>query len=290
MQLVLNGLAAGFAYGLIAVGFSVIYAGCRFFHVAHAGVYAAGAYAAYASIELLGASLVVALVAGVVAAAGVGALMELLVYKPLRDRGASALVLLVASLGLFVLVQNGLSLGFGDDVKVLRTGSVDEGLALLGGRLTVGQVLVIAAGAAVYTLVWSVLRFTRTGRTYRAVMSDRELAAVHGVPVDRVLLIVMVAGSALAGLAGILVGYDLDLRPRMGFQALLMGIVATVVGGLGSIAGAMLGGLVVGMAQHVSAWFLPTQWQYAVTLSVLFLVLMVRREGLLGRSLPPGRA
>ena len=284
MQILVNGIVSGLAYGLIAIGFSIIYAGCRFLHVAHAAIYAIGAYTFYFFAHQAGLNMAVSFVLAICCSALAGVITELLVYRPLRQKDATPLVLLVASLGLFFLMQNSLSLYFGDGTKVLRMGPVQEGFIFLGARLTAAQISIVVISLVLCLIIWPYLRFTKAGRLYRAISSSQELAIISGIRVDRILLISFIIGSILAGLAGILIGYDLDATPRMGFNMLLIGIVAVIIGGIGSIPGAMVGGLLIGLIQHATVSLLSSRWEGAITFIVLLFFLLVRPHGLLGKA------
>jgi branched-chain amino acid transport system permease protein len=283
-QLLVNGLVAGSAYSLMAVSFGLIYGSTRFFHFAHGAVYTAGAYGTYFAIVVLRLPIVVSAALGIGLAAGVGVLSEISVYRPLRQRGAGPASLLLASLGLFIVLQNLISWLFGDDTKALRT-STSESLAVIGARITPIQIVIVATSLVACFAVWIAVRFTPTGRAARAVADDAELCKVVGIDVDQIVVVAFAAGSALAGLAAVLVSLDTDLRPSMGFNALLMGVVAAIVGGVGSIPGALMGGLLLGMAQHLGVWKLATEWQDAIAFCVLILFLVFRPQGFFGLPL-----
>jgi len=221
------------------------------------------------------------LAVGMTAMLGVG--LEVGIYRPLRRRGATGLVLLLASLGLYAVLQNLISLLFGDETKSLRTGEVAEGIALFGARITPIQLWTIFAFIASFASVWAILKFTKFGKSLRAVASDPELALVHGVDSDCVVLGAFALGSGLAGLAAILVALDVDMTPTMGLNALMMGIVAMIVGGIGSVPGTMLGGLLLGLAQHLGVWKIGSEWQDAIAFAILLLFLLLRPQGFFGR-------
>lgn len=251
-QLLVNGLIAGSIYALVALGFGLIYATTRFFHFAHGAVYTAGAYLAYSG-WLLGLNLPVAIPLAVVGTSILGALLDVGVYRPLGKQGASSLILLLASLGLFIVIQNFISLTFGDDTKTIRSGAVMEGLPIFGARITPIQITIIVASAFLLVLCWAFMKKTKMGKAMRAVANDPEFARVVGVETDQVILFTFFLGSALAAIAAILICLDTDMTPMMGFYALLMGVVAVIAGGIGSIPGAALGG-------SWSGW--PSIWEY----------------------------
>lgn len=285
MQLLINGIAAGSAYALIAIGFSLIYGVTRFFHFAHGAVFAWGAYAAFALSIGVGLPIGVALPCAVFLAALLGASIELLIYRPLRARYGTSLVLLVASLGIYAVLQNAISIVFGDDVKTLRAGDVVEGYSIFGARITGVQIVVILAAVILFAVVATVLARTRPGKAFRAVANDPELARVVGIDANQAILLAFALGSGLAAVAAILVSFDVDMVPTMGMNALLMGVVATIVGGVGSIPGATVGGLLLGLAQHFSVWQIGSEWQDSVAFVILLAFLMFRPYGIFGRKL-----
>jgi branched-chain amino acid transport system permease protein len=278
----LNGLIAGSIYTLVALGFGLIYSTARFFHFAHGAVYTAGAYLVFSAWSA-GLSLYLAIPLAVVAGALIGMLMEIGVYRPLRKRGASSLVLLIASLGLFIVVQNLISVGFGDDSKTLRTGVVSEGLPILGARLTKVQLVIITTSALLVGACWVFLKKTKIGRAMRAVADDPQLATIMGIGADGVILFTFAIGSALAVAAAALISLDSDMTPTMGFYSLMVAVVAVIAGGIGSVPGAALGGLLIGMAEQVGGSTLPTEWQQTIVFLILILFLLLRPQGFFGR-------
>lgn len=284
-QFIVNGVIAGSVYALVALGFSLIYGTVRFFHFAHGAIYTLGAYLAFSFFVMFHFSFVPSVVIAVVLAGLVGMAIELVIYRPMRRRKASNTVLLVASLGLLIVLQNVISLVFGDATKTIRQGSFGPGYDVVGARITSIQAIIIGVSIGLCLLTWVILRFTRFGRRVRAVANDSNLSAIVGVDTDRVILLAFAFGSALAAGAAILISLDTDITPTMGFGALLMGVVAAIVGGVGSIPGAMLGGLLVGLAQQLGVSKLPTQWQDAIVFLILIAFLIARPQGFLGKAL-----
>jgi branched-chain amino acid transport system permease protein len=195
------------------------------------------------------------------------------------------LVLLIASLCVLIVVQNLLSLVFGDGTRTLRPGVVQSAIVIGSLHITLLQVAIVVVSTLLYVVTSTILFLTRIGCLVRAVADDHYLATVVGVPTDRVLLLVMVGASALASGAAILVAYDTDLTPMMGFEAVFIGITATVVGGMGSFPGAWLGGLLIGLARNLGGWWLPARWQDAVVFAVLVVFLLLRPQGFFGKPL-----
>jgi len=285
LQLIANGFIAGSLYSLVALGFALIYGATRFFNFAHGAVYTAGAYLTYALIAYVHLPLLAAAPIAVLLAAGLGLLTELGIFRPLRRKSSPPLILLIASLGLYILIQNVVSLAFGDDVKTLRDTPVHEGLLIFGARITEVQLLTLVVAMGLFIATTLVLSRAKFGKAIRAVANDRDLAYVTGIDADRSIAIVYGLGSALAGVAAILISLDVDLVPTMGMNALLMGAVATIIGGIGSIPGAAVGGLLLGLTQHLGGWKIGSQWQESIAFVVLLVFLLFRPYGVFGRKL-----
>lgn len=282
-QLLLNGLIAGSVYALVAVSFSLIYRTVRFFHFAHGGIYTAGAYLCFTFYSSLRFSFFLAVICAVLLTAALGAGMDVLIYRPMRARHVSSIVLLIVSLGLLIISQNLVSLIFGDATKSLRT-FVAQTYNIGGARITSIQLIIIAMSVAVCALTWLLLQFSYLGRLMRAVANDSELCRVVGVRNDRVIIMVFAIGSAITAGAAVLVSLDTDMTPTMGFGALFMGVVAAIIGGVESMPGAALGAIFVGLIQQLAAWKLPTQWQDAIVFVILIGFLVLRPQGLLGKK------
>jgi len=284
-QIIINILLISSNYLLIAVSFLFIYNVVNFFHFSHAVVFTFGAYFTYFFKVWLGLPLFFSIILAVVCCAVLGCIMEIAVYRPLRDKNASALILLLASLGMYIVLQNVISMVFGDDTKSVRSGVVREGLNVLGARITPVQILIICTSIVLVILAALFLRKTKTGKAMRAVSNDPELADISGIKSDRVITYAFAIGSALAGIAGILVALDVDMTPTMGMNALLMGVVAMIIGGVGSIPGIALGSLLLGTAQHLGVWKISTQWQDAIAFIILLVFLLFRPQGFLGKKI-----
>lgn len=287
-QLVLNGIIAGAIYALVGLGFALVYRTVRFFNFAHGVVYAAGAYAAYAATQLLAArgwpsvASCWLLAIGVAGATGVG--IDRLVYRPLRRLKAPALILLIGSFGVFIFLQNLLQLIFGAQILTLRTGEVKEGHHILGAVITDVQIAIIVVSCLVLVGLVLLGRATKLGKAMRAVADDALAASVVGINPERVIVWTFLIGSALAGLAGVLISYETNIEPTMGFSAILKGIIASIIGGIGSVPGAALGGLLLGLVENLGIWKLPAMWKDTIAFAVLIAFLLARPQGILGRK------
>jgi branched-chain amino acid transport system permease protein len=284
-QLIINGLVVGFSSGLVAVSFGLIYRTAGFFHFAHGAVYTAAAYLLFLLSTSLYFPVAIGVILAVVGGACLGGMTDIFVYRPIRRRGSNNIILLLSSLGLMIVIQNIISLFWGDTTRRLRSSNIYEGLNIGGARITRIQLMTILVSITLSLALWSWLRWTRLGKHMRAVANDKELSVIIGIDSEKITTIAFIVGSAVAAVAAILSGYDTDLTPMMGFRAILIGVVAAVIGGIGSIPGALCGGLLIGLTQTITAWWLPTQWQESLVFVILIIFLLVRPHGFFGYKL-----
>ena len=289
LQLVANGLVTGSVYAIAAVGVSLVYGVLRLVNFAYGDFMAFGALVAFAVDGPLHQSMVVAVLAGMAATAALSLLLDVVLWRPLRDRRAGFMSLFLASIGLALVLRQSLLLAAGSaprsyDVNPYR-------VFVLGSvRLSEAQVIAVATAAVTIVLVGLFLALTTWGRVLRAMADDRALAAVAGVDVAGAIRMAWLISGLLAGLAGVLaamVEYSFD--PNFGFQLLLPVFAAVVLGTIGSAYGALLGGLVLGLAQEVSTWSgfaggVNPVYKPVVAFGTLAIVLLVRPQGFFGQA------
>lgn len=283
-QLVANGLIAASGYVLVGLGLGMVYSTARFIHFAHAIIFTAGAYFALLYASLLSVTLWVAILVAIASATVLGLMIEFAVYRPLRRRGSSSLVQLVASLGVYIVIQNVISLAFGDQMRSLRPGNPSLGIAIMGARVTPAQLWLMVCAVVLTSGIIAVWRLTSIGRVLRAIASDPELAQVVGVRPDRYIAFTIGLASALASVAGILVAFDLDMRPTMGFEIFLMAFVAFVIGRGRGMLGLVLGAVGVAAAQQAAGWYFGALWQDAIAFILLIAFLAVHPHQALARA------
>jgi branched-chain amino acid transport system permease protein len=267
---------------LLANSFSLIYYPTNFFHLAHAAVITSAAYFTFLFANQLSVPFAVAAGAAIAGAVCIGLLCELFVYRPMRKRNAPALAYLIASIGLYTILQNLISLFFGDDMKIIRTGQVTVGHEIFGAYITTIQIVTMLVSALLFITINLFLQFTSVGKSVRAVSSNLNLCDIYGINSNRIILIAFGIGSALAAVAGILSAMDTNMTPTFGFSLLLYGVVAMIVGGLGSTRGLVAGALLVATAQHLAAHYIDTKWMNGVTYIILILFLIWRPLGFSG--------
>jgi branched-chain amino acid transport system permease protein len=282
-QILLNGMIAGSIYAMVALGFTIIYKTVHFFHFAHGAVLATGAYCAYSLSVSIGLNFILSFFLATLFAAVIGVISDRVVYLPLRKSAAPRLVFLIASFGIFIFIQNLLQLVFGAQVLTLRSGPVKEGHQMLGAVITDVQILLLVVTSSLLGILWQVVDRTKMGKAIRAVADDSEGASVAGIYPEQVILFAFGIGSALAGMAGILISLETNIEPTMGMNTILKGIIASIIGGIGSIPGAVLGGFFLGIVENLGIWKIQAGWKDTIAFAVLILFLLFRSEGFLGK-------
>ena len=281
VQLVANGLVNGSHYALLALGFGLIFGTTRVVHFAYGPVYALSAYGCWFAATSLGAPLWLAVLAGIATGAVAGVLSYLVVYRPFERRGSPSLVVLIASLGLFIVLENAIGVVFGTDTKVVP--DPPSAVFLWGPLVLTGvQIAQVVALAVVAGATGLYLTRTRMGKAVLAMTDNAEMARVIGIDTVKVSIIAFALGSAIAAVPAALILVKDGATAHMGFLAVFMAFVSVVVGGVGSLRGAVLGGLVLGLIESTGMIRIPTEWQSSVAFVVLFIVLLFRPRGLFG--------
>jgi branched-chain amino acid transport system permease protein len=296
VQQLVNGLTLGSVYALIALGYTMVYGILKLLNFAHGEVYMMGAFAGFGVLNLFGGAVgltinVVLLIGLMLAVAMLGAgllgvAIERFAYRPLRN--APRIAPLISALGVSFFLQSSALILFGADFRSYETYEyIDLATGIHWGPLNISVVriaVILTAFAMMFGLTLLVAR-TRLGKAMRATSFDREAAAMQGIDVDRVIVATFFIGSALAGAAGVMVGLVFyKVYHLMGFLAGLKGFTAAVVGGIGSIPGAMLGGLLIGLSEAFITGYVSSTFQDVFVFSILIALLLVRPSGLLGKA------
>jgi branched-chain amino acid transport system permease protein len=303
VQLLVSGVTLGSVYALVALGFSMVYGILKLLNLAHGDVVMVGAFIGWGVLSWLGGAenpnvavwlLIALMILGAMVGCGfLGVAIERFAYRPLRN--APRIAPLISALGVSFFLQNSVLLLFGADFRSYDTDflvDVDRGIDW--GPLTVWviRILVVVAALAMMLGLWLLVTRTRLGKAMRATSFDREAAAMMGIDVDRVIVRTFFIGSALAGAAGVLIGLVFfQINHFMGFNYGLKGFTAAVVGGVGSIPGAMLGGLLIGLVEALSIGYigdftgghLNSSFKDLVVFSILVIFMLVRPQGIFGK-------
>ena len=303
VQLTVNGLTLGSVYALVALGFSMVYGILKLLNLAHGDVLMVGAFIGWIVLGWLGGAqdpsvavwllIVLMMLAAMVGCGFLGVAIERFAYRPLRK--APRIAPLISALGVSFFIQNSVLLLYGANFRSYEAFDlVDVEVGIHWGPLNVWilRVVVVAAAVAMMVGLWLVVTRTKFGKAMRATAFDREAAAMMGIDVDRVIVKTFFIGSALAGAAGILVGLIFgQINHFMGFNYGLKGFTAAVVGGIGSIPGAMLGGLLIGLAEAFSVGYiedftfgrLGSAFSDLVVFLILIAFMLLRPQGIFGK-------
>jgi branched-chain amino acid transport system permease protein len=283
-QITINILYATCIYSLVSLSFFIIYKLVKFFHFAHAIVITLGAYFVFGFLNL-NLSFPLALILSLVFILILIFIIEFLIYRQLRSRNASSLILLIASIGVFAIIQNLISIFWGDGTKSFDLIEQKVINVLPNAYITDIQLFSISIIVILFASVILFLNKTRLGLKLRAVSSNKDLSDIFGIDSNKGILVSFIIGSILAALAGILVAFDTGLTPTMGFKFLLYGLVAMIIGGVGSAWGLICGALLLAVAQHLGAYIFDSKWMDAIAYIILILFLIWKPLGFSGKQL-----
>ncbi len=281
-QLLVNGLIAGSIYSLVAFGFSLIYATNKFMHFAHGVAIASSAYMTFWLFAQVGLDFWLSALITIVFAALLGALINRVIYVPLQNKKASNIILLIASIGVLILFENVLQLLFGADVKTIGLIEVAKGMTIMGAVITPLQLVIIIVSLVLLVVLYLFMKKTKLGRDMRAVANNKELASIVGINAKKVTYYSFMLGSAIAGLAGILIGLEQNIEPTMGTMLMIKGFTGAVIGGVTSVPAAIGGSYLLGLAENFGVWYLPSGYKDAIAFTLLFVFLLFRPNGLFG--------
>ena len=298
IQLTVDALTLGSVYALIALGYTLVYGVLKLLNFAHGDVFMVGSFIGFGVLQLLGGTsdpvvpiwllLVAVTAAAMGGCAALGVAIERFAYRPLRD--APRIAPLISALGVSFFLANSMQLLFGAAPRNYDTFALDNASLYTRGfdvgnvHVALLRIITIVAAFVLMIVLWYLVNRTRTGKAMRATSYDREAAAMMGIDIDRVIVFTFVLGSALAGAAGVLFALRVPTTVTVGFLAGLKGFTAAVIGGIGSIPGAMAGGLILGFAEAYAQGYWDTRWSDLAVFSVLIVFMLFRPQGLLGRA------
>jgi len=284
-QLLINGLIAGSIYALVASGFALIYSTCKFVHFAHGSAVAVAAYGLFFFFQKLGINFWLAIILTIIFSGFFGWLMHKIIYQGLRKRKASNVILLIGSVGLLILIESLLLLFFGADVKTIGFIKIAKGLEIFGAIITPLQIVILTVSIILLISLFFLMKKTRLGKAMRAVADSKDAAEISGISAEKIYSWSFVIGSAIAGIAGILVGLEQNLEPTMGANLMIKGFTGAIIGGASSVPGAVLGSFLLGLVENFGIWFLPSGYKDAIAFVLLFIFLLFRPQGILGRKM-----
>ena len=285
LQYLINGISIGAVYAIIALGYTMVYGIAKMLNFAHGDVIMVGAYMSFCVTNYLGLPAVLSIVVAMAVCTLLGMLIEGLAYKPLR--GAPSLAVLITAIGVSYFLQNAAQLIWGSAPKNFTSIVTFEPFSFANGALVITGEVIVTILVSVVIMVGLTLFTgkTRMGKAMRAVSEDRDAAQLMGINVNQTISMTFAIGSALAAIAGVLLCSTVPtLMPTTGSMPGIRAFTAAVIGGIGSIPGAMLGGIVLGLIEIFSKKYISTEFSDAIVFAVLILILLVKPAGLLGKQ------
>ena len=286
LQHFINGMSIGAVYAIIALGYTMVYGIAKMLNFAHGDVIMVGAYIAFCMTNYLGMPAIVGIIAAMVVCTLLGVIIEGLAYRPLR--GASSLAVLITAIGISYFLQNAAQLIWGEATKSFTSVVSMAPIKILGGQLVITGEVLLTLGVSVLVMIGLTLftNKTKMGKAMRAVAEDRDAAQLMGINVNRTISTTFAIGSALAAVAGVLLCSTVPtLQPTTGSMPGIRAFTAAVFGGIGSIPGAMIGGVALGLIETFSKAYISTQFSDAIVFLVLIIILLVKPAGLLGKRI-----
>lgn len=283
----INGLSLGSVYAIIALGYTMVYGIAKMLNFAHGDVIMIGAYVTLMGMTKSGLSPIVSVLIAVVVCTALGMVIERVAYKPLRN-AASPLAVLITAIGVSYLLQNVALLIFGANAQSFPSAVKWEGISLADGALNIsGETIVtIVICVVIMVVLMTFIKKSKTGQAMRAVSEDKGAAQLMGINVNGTIALTFAIGSALAAIAGVLLcsAYP-SLTPYTGAMPGIKAFVAAVFGGIGSIPGAFIGGILLGIIEILGKAYISSQMADAIVFAVLIIVLLVKPTGLLGKNI-----
>jgi branched-chain amino acid transport system permease protein len=289
LQQLVNGITLGGVYALIAVGYTMVYGVIQLINFAHGEIYMLGAFLAYTMVTVLGIPFFAAFILTIPICAFFGVILDFFAYRPLRK--APRLAALITAIGMSIFLQNLALMIWGSQIKsypreLLPTIFFRSALSFGDVSLSWLQIFILAVTVIFMAILHWIIHKTRVGTAMRAVSQDKVSSALMGIGVNRVISFTFAVGSAMGGMAGILVGlYYNAIFPTMGYIAGIKAFAAAVLGGIGSVPGAMLGGGVLGIAEVMGAGYISSEYRDGISYAVMIMVILFKPSGLIGKYL-----
>jgi len=278
-----NGISLGSIYALIALGYTMVYGIIKLINFAHGDVYMIGAYVGFTITTYANLGFFPALIIAMIACAALGMVIEKVAYKPLRS--SSRIAVLITAIGVSLLLEYVMMFFVGAEVRSYPKLLSDQVFLFGDIRINMQQIYIVVTAIVLMLLLQFILHKTKIGKAMRVVSIDKDAAQLMGIKVDKTISFTFAIGSALAGAAGVLVGiYYNSINPLMGVMPGLKAFIAAVFGGIGSIPGAMIGGLSIGVMETFVSGYGNSMYRGAVVFALLILILILKPSGLLGKD------
>ncbi len=279
LHLLINTLIVGSGYGLVAMAFRLMYSVSPFFNMILGAIATLGAYTAYWLLNI-GVPLPIVVVLALLTSALFSSFLEIGIYTPMRNHGASSMILMVASLGVYTIFESVIHLIFGPQYQTLDNINQAINVNLGFAHIPLVQFLTIIVNVLVFVFLNYFLHHTFLGKQIRAVNDSATLANIIGMKNNRIILLVSVLTGFILGLDGVLVGYDTGMEPTMGFNLLFKGMIGAIIGGLGNLRGAFLGALFLALAENVGVLLFASEWRDLIAFVIFITFLSLRPKGI----------
>lgn len=285
MQLIANIFITFAIYLLVSVSIILIYSTIKTILLSHASLITLGPYIYYSLHNQYDYNIYISILFTIVLSGAIGAFLFHFIYMPLYKKAYSYFVLLISSIGIYAIISNLIILIWNNDTKIMVSGPINVGHLLFGAYISTIQIIIIIVSTVIFAGI-NILYFkTKYGCQIRAITSNVQLAAIFGINTNKLTFRAFAISSGLAAIAGILVAYDTGLNPTMGFNILLYGVVAMIIGGVGSMWGLVGGALLLATAQHLGAYYIGNQWMDVIAYMILILFLIWKPLGFSGQRL-----
>ncbi|MFA5576596.1 MAG: branched-chain amino acid ABC transporter permease [Tissierellaceae bacterium] len=284
MEQLSNGIALGSIYALTAIGFTMVYGIIRLINFAHGDLYMIGAFLTYTGLTLFNMPILLSFLFGMFGAAIFGILIAKFAYSPVFK--APRINLFLSAIGIAIFLENFAMLLWGPETQSFPSVINNRIYSFIGIRISSLQLIILGATVVLVGILTYVVQYTKLGRAMRCVSQDMDVSKLMGINTNRIVYLTFALGSGLGAAAGTLVGmYYKAVYPMMGFVPGLKAFIAAVIGGIGSIPGAMLGGLIMGISESLGAAYISSGYRDAIAFVILIIILLLKPEGLLGRGI-----
>lgn len=280
--MLINGIAIGSLYALVAVGFAIIYTTTRIFHIAHGATYIVAGYTYYFLVVRMQMHPLIALAASFLIAVIFGGGLQHLVYRPMQRTEASFFTVFVAAFGVIIVAENVIALMFGSGFATIPS-SLSRGMSVGGLVIPPVHIISILLAIILFSALHWFMSNTRTGISLKAMADSKDLVEIVGLDRNRYSVIAFLLGSILVVPSVVLMLYYTGIEPAVSHRIAIIAVASTIVGGIGSLPGTAIGALLLGLAENIGIWQLPSSWKGAIAFGLLFLFIIVRPSGLLPR-------
>ena len=281
-QLIINGLIAGSVYALAACGFALVYYVVKFQYFSQGAILTIAAYMFFMFLNSIGLNYLLAAILSIIISILAALLTNWMVYKPLRKRKVGGVPLLVSSVVLLIFSSSLMQAIFGSGMKSIDLGKFNRTLNFGFFTITKIQIAIIISAIVLFFILFFILMMTRLGKAMRALADNKDVAQIVGINPERIYNYTFIISAILGGFSGILIGLEQNLYPRMGILIIIKGFIGSVVGGLGSVPGSIIGGLFIGLVENVGIWFLPSSYKDVISFTIMLVFLLFKPEGILG--------